>query len=363
MSDEGEKIEVVAKKSWPIVMSWVGGITALIGLFASIGGGVTWLINHHRQNSERVAKIALAQAQAGQMEYQASLKTYADILKDDPLDGPALDGQLDTAMQWVENFSVYVREGQDEGDISAPALDQILPILTSGLTRVRGARAADVEAHLGWAHFLNETIAQREGSSIAEEDWRAALAMDADNAYANAMLGNWLLRTSGHLSEATRHFEKAVATGRARPFVRNLQIGALVYLDETGARAELIKVANAMRKGNEALEPGDRHRILGWCFDPSVTDHKEMVEVLSAVPPDDVWNTYLWLDDHLTPDETDDWQQLKHAFIHANLLEVTGKIAEALTEFRRIQQRLGNRPGSLQNGVNAAIARLTRNSS
>jgi len=35
MEDEIQKAETGAKKAWPLVMSWVGGITALIGLFVS----------------------------------------------------------------------------------------------------------------------------------------------------------------------------------------------------------------------------------------------------------------------------------------------------------------------------------------
>ena len=66
MEEEIQKAEMGAKRAWPFVMSWDGGITALIGLFASIAGGITWLLNHHQQQTELQAKMELAQAQAKQ---------------------------------------------------------------------------------------------------------------------------------------------------------------------------------------------------------------------------------------------------------------------------------------------------------
>jgi hypothetical protein len=37
-------------------MSWVGVITALIGLFGSVAGGVAWFQNHQEQRAELQAK-------------------------------------------------------------------------------------------------------------------------------------------------------------------------------------------------------------------------------------------------------------------------------------------------------------------
>jgi len=36
MDEQIEKIEAVAKKTWTVVIAWVGGITALIGFVASV---------------------------------------------------------------------------------------------------------------------------------------------------------------------------------------------------------------------------------------------------------------------------------------------------------------------------------------
>jgi len=87
MGEEIKNLEQGAKKAWPVVMGWVGGITALIGLFATLGGGVTWLVNHHKAKTERQVKLALAETQASQQDYQAAVQTYGDLLK--PTPGPA----------------------------------------------------------------------------------------------------------------------------------------------------------------------------------------------------------------------------------------------------------------------------------
>jgi tetratricopeptide (TPR) repeat protein len=357
MEEEIQKAETGAKKAWPFIMSWVGGITALIGLAASIGGGVTWFVNHQKQKAELQAKMALAQSEAKQGEYQASIESYGEILKADSLYRPALDQQLNTAMLWVEDFHVSARADQNAADLAAPSLDKIMAILDSGLNRSKGLQAADVQAHIGWAHWLNQQIAEREFGPVAEQDLRAALALDPSNVYANGMLGNLMLRSGGSLSEAMQHFNKALSTGKVRPFVRKLQLGGLVRLDENGARAEVVKTANDMRKAGESMDETYKTRILSFCFNPTVRDHEELTESLSAVPPDETWQTYLWIDDQSGDAQV---QLMAHDFIQANLLELSGKREESLGKYRLLQEQLKNEPGTMKNSVNAAIARLSQ---
>lgn len=356
MDEEIQKAETGARKAWPLVMSWVGGITALIGFFGSIGGGITWYANHQRQKTELRSKMALAQGQSKQGEYQVSIQSYGVILKDDPLYRPALDQQLDTAMLWIEEFHVSARPGQNSADAAAAALDQVMPIIDAGLARSKGSKAADVQAHIGWAHWLNNRIANREFGDMDEQSLRAALKSDPSNVYANAMLGAWMLQTGGSFTEAIQHLNSAVATGKALPFVRKLQFGSLDYLDKKGAKAELVRAANSMRKSGEFLDEEHKPRVLGFCFNPLLTAHGELAESLSAVPPDEAWATYLWLDDR---PENAKAHGLDHDFVKANLLELSGKRQEALTQYRLVQQELKDESFTMKNSVNAAIARLS----
>jgi hypothetical protein len=359
MGDEIQKAEAGAKKAWPVVISWVGGISAIIGLLVTLGGGVTWFASHQKQRAELKSKMALAQGQAADGEYQASVQSYSDILKDHPQYQPALDGQLNSTMLWVENYHVALREGQNVSEVAGPTLDLILVILDAGLTRTKGSEAADVRAHIGWAHWLNQHIAEREFGPEAEQDLRAALAADPTNVYANSMLGNWLLQNGGSFSEAAKDFNTAVATGKVRPFVRTLQLGGLVGLDKAGARAAVIKAVNEMRKAGEPLDSDKKKRVLTFCFEPIVTDHKELVESLSAVPKDEAWKTYLWLDDQPAEGRDAADQQTMRDFIGASLLEISGDRENALRKYRVVQQEMSPFADSLKSAVGAAIKRLT----
>lgn len=357
MDKQVKQSEQGAKSAWPDVMSWVGRATALIGLFATLAGGVTWFVAHHRQQKELRAKMELAQTQASHGEYQASVQTYADILKANSLYVPALDGQLNTTMQWVEDFHGAPRD--DQGSASAPALDQIMAVLDAAMTRVHGTEAADIQAHIGWAHWLNQHIAQREFGPAAEKNLRAALLLDPSNVYAHAMLGNWMLQNGRDLTEAVRHFDVAVSTGKVRPFVRIFQLGGLQYLDKPGARAAQIKAANDMRKAGEPIDESYKSRILSFCFDPIVTDHRELVESLSAVSQDETLKTYLWLSENQDSGQDEGAKAANRDFIEANLLEIAGKRQQSLAKYRLLQHELANQGGRLKTSIDESIARLS----
>lgn len=360
MAPKAAASETPSDKAWGFLMGWIGRITAIVGFCATVAGGVTWIITHHHQQRERTAQLALAETQAKQGDYQTSVETYAAILKADPLDRAVLEDQLNAAMLWAENFSVLIPDGQSATDVAGRPLDEMTSILESGLTRSKGTRAADVQAHLGWAHWLNQHIAEREFGPAAEQNLRAALTTDPDNVYGNAMLGNWMLQNGGSFDEAIQHLNRAVATGKARPLVRGLQIGGLTGDDRPGARRELMKAVNAMRVHGEAIDPDERYRIFGFCCDLVVTDHRELNESLSAVPPQDAWETYLWLENAGSITSPDPIRPLVHEYIQANLLEISGQTPQALRQYQALQLKLRDQPSmSLREAVDAAVRRLS----
>jgi hypothetical protein len=271
-SEKGSSIKVI--------MSWVGGATAVLGLIASLSGWFHTFDSHRKQRAELNAQMAVAQGQLKQGEYRSSVRSYGDVLKTDPLYSPALEGQLDAAMLWVENFHVLGRDGEKAADAAGPLLDEIVPVLDAGFARSKGSRAADVQAHVGWAHWLNWHIAEREFGPSAEQNLRAAVGRDESNVYANAMLGNWMLQNNRNFQEAIGHLNTAAATGKARPLVREMQVGGLLHDEVSGARAELVKAVNDMRKNGESLDAGEKRRVLGFCYDSGVTNSKELAESL-----------------------------------------------------------------------------------
>ncbi|MGB7355281.1 MAG: hypothetical protein WBD06_16365, partial [Acidobacteriaceae bacterium] len=244
---------------------------------------------------------------------------------------------------------------------AGPTLDVVMSILAAGLTRSKGSRAADVQAHLGWAHWLNHHIAEREFGPAAEQNLRAALATDPSNVYANAMLGNWMLQNNENFAEAVEHLHTAVASGKVRPWVRLMQLGGLSSCDHAGARAELVRAANAMRKGGESLSPDEKHRVFDICCNVTVTEPGELAESLAAVAPKDAWETWLWLENAGSEASSDSLQGLNHDFIQANLLEISGHAPQALAQYRLVQQKLRSYPNAALNDVvDAAVHRLSR---
>lgn len=340
--------------SFKVVMAWVGAATAILGLLGSLSGWFGKFSSHQTQRAQLNAQMAIAQEQTKQGEYPAAVRSYRDILKGDPLYAPALDGQLDAAMLWVENFDVLVPEGKDASDAAGPLLDEIMPVLDAGMARSKGSKEADVQAHLGWAHWLNWHIAKREYSPLAEKNLRAAVDLDKTNVYGNAMLGNWMLQNNKDFQEAIGHLNSAVATGKARSLVREMQIGGLLNDEKPGARAELVKAVNAVRKNGEAIEDEEKYRIRSFCY--STSNHANLAESLSAVPEEDSWKTFLWLDDN----HEDGMDPLARDFIYANLLEISGNRSGALEKFRALQQNPKVMQFSFKDQVDEAVKSLSK---
>jgi len=343
--------------SFKKITGWVAGITALIGLFASLFGGAQWIKNHWIQHGDIKAELDVAKSQMDRGEYESAVATYQDILKKDPHNRRASDEQVTATMRWVENFSVLTHEGEKARDLVVPKLDIILPILDAGLARAKGQRSADILAHIGWVHWLNWYLAEREIGPAAEQSFRRALEIDPTNVYANAMLGCWLLQNNVNSSEAFSHFAVAVQSGKERSWVRELQMRSLIYNDDPQARVELVRVVNDMRKNNESLDEDDKHRILP--FNYSLYDSARLAEALAAVPPAESWATYQWLDDlEETESGNIHMQQLRRDYVYANILELSGKKSEALSQYQALQAKLKNSNTTLIGQVDNAIKRL-----
>ena len=112
-----------------------------------------------------------------------------------------------------------------------------------------------------------------------------------------------------------------------------------------------------MRKNGEPIDEDDKYRILEFCFTNVVTNRADLSESLSAVPPDDTWQTYLWLDDQQTEDAKR--QRMVHEFIAANIAEISGDKQKSLDEYLVLQKELKNQGSNMQNSVDQAIARLS----
>lgn len=309
--------------------------------------------------------FAVGRTQAERDEYESAFQTYQSLLRIDPANRLALDLQVDAAMRWLEEFHVIAREGKKAEDLAASLLAEIMPVLDAGLAKAAGAqqsRTADILAHVGWAHWLNQHLAYREFGPAAERNLREALRIDSSNVFAHAMLGNWLMQTGGKTGEALLHFRTAAEQNKERPFVRRFQLAALIYPRDPETRTELIRVANEMRRNGEHLDDRQRRRIL-TAYNPTVNSAEELSQTLSAVPPGDAWATYLWLDEQKSEGAAgQEYQGLQRDFIHASILEIEGnRRTEAFSAFQALRGELKRRgyDGRIATHVDTALARLS----
>lgn len=361
----GERFEALehaapGRKRW----WWIAAGCAALAL------GIGWSIGPWTAYRERNVQVNqylnTARTQSKLAEYEPAFNSYQSALKLAPANRAALDGQVDAAMLWLQNFHVAAAENQNVEDLAAPPLAQIMNILYAGLARTNGTekRAADILAHLGWAHWLNQRIAAKEFGTAAEDALGQALRLDPSNVYANAMLGGWLLQSNGNTEQALRCFATAVNSGRERPLVRSLQIGGLFSSRAAGTQAELIKAVNQMRINSEPLAEGTKERILSRYNAPSpaASSQEEFRETISAVPADEAWATFLWLAEKPAGDAERENQNIHHAFVHASILEQSGKSAEARSEFQQLERELKQRrySGTLSDDVTEAVKRLGR---
>lgn len=328
---------------------------AVVALLAGLWGlGIT-----HKTPPD--SRLATARTQTELGEHQSAFRTYGEILKTTPGDTGVMDLQAAAAMAWLRGFRVTVGEGQKVEDIAGPPLAEIIGVLESALSRTnrRGPHAGDILAHLGWAHWLNQHIAQKEFGPAAERNLRQALEADPGNFYAHVMLGNWLLQNNGDTAEALRHFDTAEAAGRERPLLRDMQLGGMIYKDTPGIPEALMRIANNMRANHEPLDARQRSRLLTY-FRPG--NGEQLQKMLSAVSPSDAWATFQWLDPPSSGDGSK-FEDFRREFVHGRVLELEGKTAEARSLFTELEHKLraANASGSLLSDVLAASKRLRSN--
>ena len=336
------------------LLAWIGVVTAVIGLITGLSGIVGPLKGWWKQGRQSHTLLATAQRQEQLGEYSAAMDSLAEILKANPGNTQALHTRLDVAMAWIEDIRIP-RHGLDDVAPQARLIfDRLGPVLESGLSTAKGYRAADVVAHLGWLNFLRENITGQGG--ITESHLREALRIDPENVYANAMIGEWLLLPPANLEEAKTHFATALKSGKAKPFVRGCQLEGMIYNEEPGVRAELIRVANQMRKDNDPISDDDKGRIHSY-FSTTIGTDAELREVVSAAPPDEVWATYEWVSPPAA--EASDFNKMEARFIQASIDEVSGKREEALQIYRSLGKEIKDPNLRISQRVRDAVRRLS----
>jgi len=336
------------------MLAWIGVVTAVIGLITGLSGVVGPLKGWWKQGHQSHAMLTIAQRQSELGEYSAAMDTLDGILKASPEDKEALHTRLDAAMAWIEEIRTPRHDIDDVAPQARVIFDRLTPVLEGGLGSAKDYRAADVVAHLGWLNLLKLRITGQSG--IIESHFREALQMDPENVYANAMMGEWVLLTHGNLDEAKAHFSAALKNGKAKTFVRGCQLEGMIYDDDAGVPAELIRVANQIRKDKDLISDDDRSRLHGY-FSTTVGSDAELREVVSALPPEEIRATYEWLS---PPDpQESDFRKMERRFIEANIDEVSGKREDALQIYRSLETETKGSNLRIAQRVRDAVRRLS----
>jgi hypothetical protein len=260
--------------------------------------------------------------------------------------------QENLAMAWLEHISV--RANQDFSVV----VDRLSPILTRGATETAGPRKADLLAHLGWASYLQ----LRDGKPGAdpEQHYREALAVDASNPYAHAYLGHWLLGEGGALDLGKAEFQAALSAGRAKDYVRVLQLGAMRDRHDEGD-PERVAIINDMRKNNEAIDADVRAELYGIyslaCGD--FENPKAMRALIVAVPLAEQAATVraLLVEAPVDPG-IDPRRRAKSEWFLAQLFELAGERDSAIAAWRAMRKDVPpGDPDELAKRADVAIRR------
>src|SRR5689334_20304307 len=153
-------------------------------------------------------------------EYQQAFDTFKHAMELDPIDRDAQRKQTQAGMMWLDNAHSAQKSLKDTADA-------VQPVLERALTGALGEYAGDLAAHIGWANFLRLRDGAT-GNLAIESSYKQALSFDPANAYAHAMLGHWILWNHGNLNDAREHFSAAIATGKRREYIREMEIAALL---------------------------------------------------------------------------------------------------------------------------------------
>ena len=266
---------------------------ALVAIVISAVGAGIWLADQHRRACGDVpALVQQAQLQQGAGDYAAAWERYGAALATCPGSSAATRGREQLAMEWLDN--IRVTQGRDTfTDIA----NRVQPALSAAAVSKDNQLAADALAHLGWADFLRS----RDGAGGLDpvHYYQSAAQLDRQNPYAHAMWGHYILQSGGTLVQANEHFTQAIASPRARPYVRRMQIAALLWRREPSLENEVVRTANDMRVQDESFAGNSRDEWVRWRIwdiyrDRLINGHDKQ-GLLDALPAEAHVATFRWL--------------------------------------------------------------------
>lgn len=274
-------------------MKWVGGVTAALSLVFAVNQ-VIQLVGDVRDRQRGIAELlTTGEHQKDVGNYASAWDSVEQAAKSADTGGQlakltgslsseqrrSREAQEDLAMAWVEDLSI------PQGRTLSDTVDKLISVLTRGASGADGVRKADLLAHLGWAYFYKarDYSSSLEGSARLNisRHYKEALAVDPGNPYAHVHWGHLIIWTRESTDDALMHFSAAIASGRARPYVRSVQLAALRNLQDNDG-AFLIAV-NAMLKNDEPIAASTRRDVHSIYYVALHSD-KSIQRLLAAMP-------------------------------------------------------------------------------
>ena len=332
-------------------MKWVGYAAAVLSLAAGLRQAGKMVLDRMDARGKIDALVSAESLQLRGKDYSSAWRSLEQASRIDPDSAKVRAAQQALAMEWLEN--IHALENETFSDIA----EKLEPVLTRGVQSARSASGqADLLAHVGWSYFLRF----RDGRFGLDPagPYAEAVKKDANNPYAQAMWGHWILWNNGSIEDAEQHFASALASNRQRAFVRQLQLAALMNVNSEPYENETIRVANAIRKEQGPIDPDMQRRIYSIYYSRLLRTDASTTLFVNAVPPAEHVATFRWLVDRMDLDESG--SRFRSYYLSA-LEEAAGQREEALAGFREIerQTRGPGRSGSLRDAAQAGIARLS----
>jgi hypothetical protein len=349
-----------ARKWWPVAAVVVAALVVGLSVYQAMSGTgpptastvSTAATAATPSTVQPLLSEASEQRRRGQLV--GALATLTRARAQAPASDTIRELQEDVAMEWIRNVRV-----ESSTSTFTDAIKPALTVVDAALASATGTRKADLQAHSGWAAFLMWRDGNRQ---LDPAQWyREALETDPANPYANAMLAHWTLSLSRgyNVDGATGLFETALRSGRAKEAVRSLQWAGFGITRTPESTRELVRLADAMRRGAERLTALQAQSLWSPYYSalPSSRD-QERQKLLAALVPDDHISTLAWaFDDYAAGDESR--RQMMRYYV-AVLHERAQRPAEAREQLAALEKELTGRPGTLQDAVQSALRRLGR---
>jgi TIR domain len=349
-------------------------LVAALAVAAVAGIGVPAYLERSAINAQARSLIKQSDAQA---EFEDGWKLLQEAHAVAPVSREVFEAQERLAMEWLRK-AIFLRRA-DKAYLDS-LVERTQPVLSRGATEARGARLADILAHMGWSDYLLDR-GGRSGKPNSMEYYQRALAADPRNAYARAFQGYeamWRMHVPDIFPDARKLFSEAAELSRANApvhdYVRFLQLWGLLEGGMPDWVREAIRVANEMRIGGEKL-PEDRYgawvkRRLYYAYDDNVgrdAARDRRGPLLAALPPAEHLQVFQWLfSENDLPANVDRDNWLFHYFYTlAGVQEYGGDRTGAIASYRRVldvfTRKKYDAPSAIRTAedANAAIKRLS----